>query len=175
MSLAAWNIRGIGRKNAIAEVKDFCKFCNIKIMMLSEVKSQSPPSLSIINQAGFQFFDYIPTIGYSGGIWLLWKTCNINPFSLNVLFKASRFISAEISLLNSQFKFVAIFIYAPARNDFKSEFWEEIIHYANSISSPFIILGDFNEIGSSQDKEGGLSLIIPDYISCRNFFLKLVV
>ena len=53
MSIASWNVRGVCRKNALAEVMDFCKVCNIKIMMLCEVKSQSPHSLSNVHQAGF--------------------------------------------------------------------------------------------------------------------------
>lgn len=55
----------------------------------------------------------------------------------------------------SDFNFAAIFIYAPAKQDQNHEFWQEFILYVNSISFPYIIIGDFNEIGSSQDKMGG--------------------
>ena len=80
---------------------------------------------------------------------------------MSVIFKASRFMAVSISLLNSNFTFIAIFIYAPARNKFKQEFWVELMDYVSSIVQAFIIMGDFNEIGSYLDKEGKI-LIIPD-------------
>lgn len=58
-------------------------------------------------------------------------------------------------MLNSSFNFIAIFIYAPARREFKQEFWADFMLYASSILQPFVIIGDFNEIGSYLDKLGG--------------------
>ena len=71
MSIACWNIRGTSRKNALPEVKDFCKSCHISIMMLCEVKAQSPPSFHTAIQLGFQYFDFVPMQGFAGGNWLL--------------------------------------------------------------------------------------------------------
>ena len=106
--MACWNIRGSSRKNALPEVKDFCRSVHVSIMMLCEVKAQSPPSACTAAQLGFQSFDFIPTQGFAGGIWLFWKPCNINPFSLNVIHKACRFIACNIYLRLYDFSFTAI-------------------------------------------------------------------
>lgn len=37
----------------------------------------------------------------------------------------------------------------------KYELWRELACYVNSLSRPFLILGDFNELSSIQDKQGG--------------------
>ena len=153
--LAFWNIRGCRRKNALVEVKDFCDTSGVKICMICEVKSQIPPSLTCIRKCGFHYFDFIPTMGMSGGLWLMWKDCNQNPFILNVVFKSQRFIAVQIELLNLQFIFMAIFVCAPAQASHKAAFWEEIILYVNNLSCPFIIVGDFNELSCIEDKQGG--------------------
>lgn len=98
MSIACWNIRVGARKNAMEETRDFCLSQSVKILMLFEVKSQSPPSQAIIKRCGFHDFDVIPPIGFSGGLWLLWKKCNIYPFELTILLKGARFISCLIHL-----------------------------------------------------------------------------
>lgn len=85
-------------------------------MMLCEVKFQSPPYSITAHQTGFEFFDFIPTIGYFGGIGLFWKSCNCNPFTLSVIFKSSGFIVCSISLLNLNDSFVASsFMLLPVR------------------------------------------------------------
>lgn len=76
----------------------------------------------------------------------------------------------------SDFNFAAIFIYAPAKQDQNHEFWQEFILYVNSISFLYIIIGDFNEIGSSQDKMGGVSvLLLQELLSCLTYLRKLIV
>ena len=119
--------------------------------MLCEVKTQSAPTQAIIGQCGFQFFDVIPTSGFSCGLWLMWKPCNTHPFNLVVLFKSSRFILCSVQLLSLNFSYVLIFIYAPARKEFKAEFWLQLINYINSLTLPFIIL--YSEISCIDDKK----------------------
>lgn len=113
--MAFWNIRGAARKNALVETRDFCESHKIKILMLCEVKTQTPPSQAMINKCGFTYFDTIPPVGFSGCLWLLWKNYNINPFSLSVVLKASRFISCLIQLTASNIKYVP-YLFMPRLN-----------------------------------------------------------
>lgn len=76
-------------------------------------------------------------------------------------------LACEISLLNLNIQYIAVFIYAPARKEWKSEFWNELILYVNSLSLPFIILGDFNEISQISDKLGG-----AQYNSSRSLIMQ---
>lgn len=109
-----------GRKNALCEVRDFCLSNYIKVCMLCEVKLQSPPSLDCIRKCGFQYFDCIPTVGYSGGMWLIWTDCNMNPFSLSIVLKLVHFMARSTKLLNQNVSFVVIFAYALANSFGKS-------------------------------------------------------
>lgn len=57
----------------------------------------------------------------SGGLWLLWKE-DLQPLSLRIVFKASRFIACNITYLVPNLLFTAIFVYALARAQDKNEF-----------------------------------------------------
>ena len=113
MSVGCWNIRGCRRPNALEEVKSFCLVNNISIMMLCETKSPLPPSDGCVKRTGFSFCDFVPTQGFAGGVWLLWKDDVANPYVLSVISKSSRYIACSIKFLVSDIQFVIIFIYAP--------------------------------------------------------------
>lgn len=86
---------------------------------------------------------------------MFWKENIVNPYNLNVIFKANRFIATKISLLNEDKSFIAIFIYAPPNYSEKEAFWKELMLFVNSLSTLFIIIGDYNEIGAPHEKIGG--------------------
>lgn len=98
MTLAFWNVRGCGRKDLSEEVKVFCNMFSICIMVLCESKSKKSPSLASIRACGV-----VPTIGMSGGMWIMWKEFISNPFVFTLLHKASRFVAYNLKLLIAMF------------------------------------------------------------------------
>ena len=52
----------------------------------------------------------------------MWKKCYVNPFDLYIPFKATRFISSLIRLTSSNVEYAIIFVYAPAKQEFKHDF-----------------------------------------------------
>lgn len=50
------------------EVKDFCNYNNVCIVMLCETKEQSPPFEGSVRHCGFQHFDFLPIFGMAGEI-----------------------------------------------------------------------------------------------------------
>lgn len=130
----------------------------------------SPSSLDCARKCGFQYLDYVSTNGFSGGIWLFWKDCSVNPFNLFVIYKSARFIACSINFLRVNVPFISIFIFAPGSNNHKEEFWNDLIQYTQGLLSPFIILGDFNEISNVQDKMGGAA-----YHSNRNKMMQSIL
>lgn len=64
-------------------------------------------------------------------------------------------MACSINFLRINFPFIDVCIYAPAKTSHKQEFWDELCTYINLLNSPFIIVGDFNELSNDQDKRGG--------------------
>lgn len=107
VGILIWNIRGTKRKNALEKVKPFCNVNNISIMMLCETKFVSLPSDACIKRAGFSFCEASPSMGFAGGLWVLYKDNIYNSFKLIICFTSSGFIACPIELLASGIKFMA--------------------------------------------------------------------
>lgn len=125
--------------------------------MICETKTSLFPSPAAVRSAGFCHVEVLPTIELSGRVWLMWEDDILAPFSISIMHKASRFLACNIHYHLSNIMFIATFLYAPAENHEKNDFWTALICYVNSLSLPYIILGDFNEISSKNDKLGGAS------------------
>lgn len=124
-------------------------------MVLCETKVHSSPFEGGLRHCDFTHCDFLLTFGLAGGLWCMWKDNASTPFILFIAYKSDRFMACNISMLAMNSSFVAIFIYAPPNHALKQEFWEELNAYLSSLNSPFMLLGDFNELSSSNDKLGG--------------------
>lgn len=51
--------------------------------------------------------------------------------------------------------FLCSFIYGRPYNSLKKQFWDNLIHVGHSYSGPWLLIGDFNAIMSSNSKQGG--------------------
>ncbi|XP_074318874.1 uncharacterized protein LOC141655707 [Silene latifolia] len=155
MNITFWNVRGTKRKNFAEELNFFSSSNGIKILAICDTKSSTKPDPYLITSYGFNNCDFIPSDGFSGGIWLFWKETVSMTFSLNVPFKSSRFIACEVCDLTNNVKFYLIFVYAPAQLAEKSDFWNEFQNFVLNLDLPFLVLGDLNEIKNPSEKEGG--------------------
>lgn len=79
-----------------------------------------------------------------------------NPFLFNAEAKFDRVMVCNVQLLYMNCVFKLIFIYALPNHSQKLVFWEELINYVQFLNCPYIILGDFNELSSHNDKVGGV-------------------
>ena len=102
----------------------------------------------------FDSFDYLPSIGASGGIITIWKSTLFsgtrafqNDFSTSVTF-TSQLSNDTWTLTN---------IYGPCQNDRKMDFLDWFSNITMPDSMDWLVLGDFNLIRSLTDrnKSGG--------------------
>lgn len=91
-------------------------------MVLCETKAKSPPTSSKVGSCGFSYFVEVPTLGLSGGLWILWKDCVTNPFKFTIIYKSNRSISCLISFNDYSLDFVVLFVYAPPNIEQKADF-----------------------------------------------------
>lgn len=82
-------------------------------MVVCETKVKSSLFEGSVRQCGFTYFDYVPTVGLTSGLWYLRKDNPSNSFILKVVHKTSRFMTCSIEVLFMNCLFIAIFVYAP--------------------------------------------------------------
>lgn len=117
---------------------------------------------------GFQNYHIIPTINYCGGIWVLW---NNQDYKFSIWFENHRIVISKVLDLQDNFEFYCIGIYASAQNHEKESFWLSLIDLLLGLDFPWVLIGDFNDLLSSEEKLGRRVLPLSAY-DCLKFVLS---
>ncbi|XP_050245887.1 uncharacterized protein LOC126693795 [Quercus robur] len=92
------------------------------------------------------------TIGFAGGIWLLWNSDRVE---VTHLANTEQEIHVEIKVLPSNLSWIFTAVYASHRCVERQILWENLSKVAKLHNLPWIIAGDFNEPLVDEDKYGG--------------------
>lgn len=89
------NIRGAGNKSFTNHFRGLIYSYNPDIVILMETKVNLNNAKSISASLNFPCFKIIPSEGFSGGIWLLWK--DSSSFSLHITTSDKCFFHYQIT------------------------------------------------------------------------------
>lgn len=76
---------------------------------------------------------------------------------------------------NSTPDIVASFIYVNCLARLRVELWDHLLSLVSSISSPWIISGDFNIISNLSEKNGGLMSDSSSMYDFQNFIMQVAL
>lgn len=116
---------------------------------------------------GFDYYHYVPPIGYVGGLALWWK----EGVQLLIWDKCSSGITDYCSFASGLPSFICSFTYASTNPDVRRHMWAYFRNMADSFNYPWIIVGDLNVIGVVREKSGG-KLVQPVKIKELHDFLS---
>ncbi|KAL2921356.1 hypothetical protein RDABS01_012847 [Bienertia sinuspersici] len=95
----------------------------------------------IANLIGYDGHTRVNTQGFSGGIWVYWKT---NEVTVEPIRQHNQYIVMEVSRIGTiPWYFTAV--YASPDPTKHSELWRELKDFASLHNKPWLITGDFNE------------------------------
>lgn len=106
----------------------------------------------IINRLSFDEALHVDTIGYFGGIWVLW---NSDEVEITQLAKTEQEIHVEVKVRTSNFSWVLSSIYASPKLKERKLLWNNLTAITPLHYLPWLMLRDFNELFSCNDKLGG--------------------
>jgi hypothetical protein len=92
----------------------------------------------------------VDSVGRSGGLLLLWKK-NFNVIIQNY---SRRHINAEINICANNLKWKLTGFYGHPNSAKRKESWDLLRHLSNLQPSPWVCIGDFNEIVDYSEKKG---------------------
>ena len=96
----------------------------------------------------------VDPIGYSGGIWLLW---NESPsFIVKIITRREHSIHALVKIHSPSISNLLTAVYAPPQFHKCKLYYDYLQNLAMNISLPWVLLGDFNDMLSDEEKLGGL-------------------
>lgn len=121
----------------------------------------------LIKKSGFVKSHRVEAIGYSRGIWLLWRDL----LDVEVVFNHKQFIHFRI-INNSGILSWITTVYASLVHTNRQIIWDHLGRLANNTQGPWLIGGDFNAILNALKKRGGSSHRSGICRSFLNWFLS---
>ena len=91
-------------------------------------------------------------IGYVGGLWILWKSEEVEILPLS---STKQEIHVTVKVCSSNLTWLLSTIYASLRLAERRILWENLKTVAHLHNLPWLMLGDFNEVLYDDDKFGG--------------------
>ena len=147
MKFISWNCRGVGNCRFRHSCKDLLRQQRSDVICFLETKTSSDlPSMSFITRLGFDKNFQIPSSGFAGGLWLFWKS---NSVSLEVISSTNQ--SIHCSFMQELKRVHVSFVYARPNPRLKSLLWRDLENFAVGITTPWFVLGDWNDISSTED------------------------
>ncbi|KAH7867325.1 hypothetical protein Vadar_031984 [Vaccinium darrowii] len=147
-----WNCRGASnphfRWNFVELVRDHKRL----MVILTETRIGGSRVETICQSLGFTNFYIVDSVGFAGGIWLLWNEDNI---ICDVLHSIEQEIHACIQVSPHTSPWLISAIYASPHFARRKFLWESLKIFSPHQSLPWLLLGDCNQVLTSEDKFGG--------------------
>ncbi|KAG5529490.1 hypothetical protein RHGRI_030022 [Rhododendron griersonianum] len=116
-----------------------------------ETKNNKALLETIRRKLGFHSASYVDPVGLAGGLALWWKT----EMDIDIETSTKNIVHTIISDKSNSSVWAASFIYGSPNREGRDQVWEDLKGIGRTEILPWLCIGDFNEILSSEDKMGG--------------------
>ncbi|KAK4282627.1 hypothetical protein QN277_013982 [Acacia crassicarpa] len=162
MSMVFWNCRGVAKSKLGRTLKMMVQKHNVSLVALMETRTHGTHSSKLMRKINFDKVIIEEASGFSGGIWVMWDSKRIK---VDVINQANQYIHMRIVIEGTR-TFLCTAVYANPQEAIRHEMWEEMEMISQSITKPWIMAGDFNDIRCASKKIGGSP---PDLSKCQRF------
>ena len=169
MKIIIWNSRGTLKPNFQIYIRDLVQNHDPAIMVIMETKLSGVKAKVITNRLPFDGAIHTKTIGYAGGLWLLWNSDRVE---VKALANTEQEIHVEVKVRPSNFTWILFAIYASPKCEERRILWENLTKVADLHNMPWIMASDFNEPLIEEDKYGGRGVHVncsPAFKDCLDY------
>ncbi|XP_021765937.1 uncharacterized protein LOC110730442 [Chenopodium quinoa] len=135
-----WNVQGAGSANFIRSLKDLIRIHRPNVLTLVETHMGGEQAVKIANIIGYDGHERVDAMGFSGGIWVYWKTDSVTVIPI---VKHNQHITMEFSR-DGAMPWYFLAIYASPDPLKRNDLWQELKNFAEQNNKPWMITGDFN-------------------------------
>jgi exonuclease III len=152
MIILSWNCRGLGHLSAVPSLRDLIRLHKPDIIFLCETLCHANKVEELRRNINFDSCFAVDREGRGGGLALMWKqekSCEIQNYSKN-------FINVIIkdNLRQNEWRLTG-FYGIPQRGQ-RRESWNILRMLSQQSHLPWCIIGDFNDILTTEDKRGNV-------------------
>ncbi|XP_072084623.1 uncharacterized protein [Arachis hypogaea] len=150
--------------STVHELKSICKYHRPSILFLMETKASKISCARIRRKLCFDNMFCVESRGLSGGLCIFWKS-NVN---IHVYAWCDNFIRTKVCSGNDK-DWEATFVYGHPDYKKRKDLWKELSLVNNNLAQPRILIGDFNDVISQDEKVGLHPKPSSQIESFRNF------
>jgi exonuclease III len=155
MNCLSLNIQGLGSKAKKDWTRELIGKHKVNFLSLQETKMESISEMDVKILWGNSNFEYLfsEAIGNSSGILCTW---NPNIFLKEQHILSDNFVALFGTWIPTKTKLLMISIYAPQPRTEKRLLWNYIMSLVNRWQGDSIVMGDFNEVRSADERMGSV-------------------
>ncbi|XP_065615765.1 uncharacterized protein LOC136061660 [Quercus suber] len=155
MNIIIWNNKGALKPNFQNHARYLVDNHNPAIMVIMETHIGGDKAKEMTDHLPFDEAIHTKTIGYAGGLWLLW---NFDRVDVSLLAKTEQEIHAVVKVQPFNINWLFTVVYASLRIAKRYVLWNNLCSTSNLIDMPWVIAEDFNEPLLVSDKYGGRAI-----------------
>ncbi|CAL5371297.1 unnamed protein product [Camellia sinensis] len=163
MNVMLWNCQGASNKIFRRNFRELVRLHHPNVVALFETKVFFSSIGLFFNHLGFTTSTIVDPVGRVGGIWLIWDPSQV---SVSAHVANSQVIQAIVKRENYE-DWVLATVYASLNIGMRQNLWNELENSANTIGSPWLVAGNFNDI-MGQNERRSFSQNRQNY-RCRKF------
>lgn len=150
MKILGLNCQGLGNAPTVTALLDVQRRYNPEVLFLSETHLDDYPAECLRRWLKMDLKIVNPSDGRSGGVIMFWR----KEIVIEQIFSAPKYI--DVRVVESPGKIWRLTgIYGEPRWEDKYKTWDKMRELKDTSNLPWVIVGDFNEILFSHEKEGG--------------------
>ena len=157
MNIIIWNCKGALKPSFQTHVRELVHNHNPAILVLMETKVGGERAREILGRLPFDNAIHTDTVGYAGGLWMLWNSDRVEVTSLA---NTEQEIHTIVKVMNSNSCWLFTAVYASPRSAERHILWDNLNKVAELHNMPWVLAGDFNEPLLDDDKFGGRAVSI---------------
>ncbi|KAL6204037.1 hypothetical protein ACLB2K_021307 [Fragaria x ananassa] len=148
--LLCWNVRGAGGKSFRSSISDLINLHKMDILVICEPRVPFAKAKRFLKKHGFPDAEIEEARGFSRAIWVLFYK---NKIIVSFVDSNPQSVTVNVKVNNHAWLLTAL--YASPTHSVRSLIWNYLSEFASSVHLPWLIIGDFNDLYSSADKNGG--------------------
>ncbi|XP_028775146.1 uncharacterized protein LOC114732008 [Neltuma alba] len=150
MKFLIWNSKGATSKGFVAALKSLKSSYRLDVVAILEPRVSGVVADRIIRSWGFRNSRRVEAEGFSGGIWLLWDSDEVQ---VENVVKDEQFIHCKVR--DGEEECLLIAVYGSPNEQKRQHLWGKLKMLVDKINEPWMVVGDFNDIKSPLEQKGG--------------------
>ena len=151
MSVLFWNSRGLARPSFKPNLMHLISHNRPDMLILAETKTSRNHTANIVGSLPFDSWFLADPVGYAGGLLMMWNSARVN---VHIISHNTQGIHALVEVTSKTPFFISA-IYASPKFSRRKLLWNDLCVVVINFNLPWLVIGDFNEVMSQNEKWGG--------------------